>query len=210
MKTFESFQWHISECCKRQCRVRSGSALELQMEENFCPKDFTVRISNFGIDVCLIFFLDFLIWFYLSVCLSLILLKNIGRNILITCIISTLHARQRGWKDHFQVLLKYMKKLTPTPQEVGSSSKVACQHFSEWSWLCTEAPKSRYIPLQKKRCGNFLPFQKELSLEITFVFSVSTGNKWMWKAQQLTLNLLLFWYYFGEGLEGGTGTGAGR
>lgn len=106
MKTFESFQWHISECCKRRCRVRSGSALELQMEENFCPEDFTVRISNFGIDVCLIFFLDFLIWFYLSVCLSLILLKNIGRNILITCIISTLHARQRGWKDHFQVLPK--------------------------------------------------------------------------------------------------------
>lgn len=70
MKTFESFQWHIPESCKRRCRVRSGSALELQMEENFCPKDFTVRISNFGIHVCLIFFLrlpDLVLFISLSV-----------------------------------------------------------------------------------------------------------------------------------------------
>lgn len=143
MKTFESFQWHISECCKRRCRVRSGSALELQMEENFCPKDFTVRISNFGIDVCLIFFLDFLIWFYLSVCLSLILLKNIGRNILITCIISTLHARQRGWKDHFQVLPKDGKTHTDSTR-----SRIKFQGcMSTFFWVVLALHRGPYIAL---------------------------------------------------------------
>lgn len=76
-------------------------------------------------------------------------------NIFITCIISTPQLRQRGWKDHFQVLLKYMEKISLPSQEVRSSSKVACQHFSEWSWLCTEAPTSRYIPLQKKKMWEF-------------------------------------------------------